>query len=692
MKSLLLSACALLGLAAFSFTTTMAADPPAKIRVLLTYGGHSFDEKPFYALWDSLPGIVYTKAKMPEAADMLKPGLEKDFDVIVMYDQVKVITPEQQKAFVALLNRGIGLIAMHHNIGAHDNWDEYRNIIGGKFLHGEVKIGDKTFGPSHWRDDQEMDITVADRQHPITAGIDNFHVCDEAYRDCYHDPDGKVLLTTNHPQNDPPIAWVKQYGKSRVFYLQLGHGPSAWQQPAYPKLLTNGIRWVAEKPTEPKASATKTIDIAPVWAGHYVGFSLLTHGERQFVAFYDADRRMTVGSRTLGSTEWHLVRLPLPTDERATQSERRPATSVVWDSHNFITMAIDSDDQIHLSGNMHVAPLLYFRTTRPLDIDSFRWEPNMVGQRENRCTYPHFLTGPQKELLFTYRDGGSGNGDQIFNRYDLKTQTWSRLLDQPLFAGNGKMNAYFCGPTQDRNGLFHVGWVWRNTPDCATNHDLSYAQSKDLIHWTTSNGKPLTLPITAETAEVIDPVPVGGGIINSNVQLGFDAKDRPIVSYHKFDAQGNTQLYNARLEDGGWRIYQTSDWAYRWEFHGGGSIVGEIGLSSVACRPDGTLTQSYHHAKYGSKTWQLDEATLKPISGAALVDAGPSLPPELRKPQSTFPKMQVRIAADLGCVGQADSRYFLRWETLPPNRDRPYTGELPQPSMLQLVELKANPG
>src|SRR5262245_11412001 len=35
----------------------------------------------------------------------------------------------------------------------------------------------------------------------------------------------------------------------------------------------------------------EALDVAPVWAAHPVGFGLLTHGGRQFVAFYDAERR-----------------------------------------------------------------------------------------------------------------------------------------------------------------------------------------------------------------------------------------------------------------------------------------------------------------------------------------------------------------------------------------------------------------
>ena len=41
----------------------------------------------------------------------------------------------------------------------------------------------------------------------------------------------------------------------------------------------------------PLAETTKTVrtlDIAPVWSGHPIGFALRTTGKRQLVAFYDA--------------------------------------------------------------------------------------------------------------------------------------------------------------------------------------------------------------------------------------------------------------------------------------------------------------------------------------------------------------------------------------------------------------------
>jgi hypothetical protein len=412
------------------------------------------------------------------------------------------------------------------------------------------------------------------------------------------------------------------------------------------------------------------LDIAPVWSGHPVGFALLTHGKQQLVAFYDADRRMTVGARSLDQRPWQLVRL---------------ASELGWDSHNYVTMAVDSTGQIHVSGNMHCHPLVYFRTERPGDITSFRQVPSMVGRNEKRCTYPRFLRGPQGELIFTYRDGRSGSGDQYCNVYSPETKTWRRLIESPLFSGGGKMNAYFVGPEQDGSGVFHICWVWRNTPDCATNHDLCYARSKDLVHWETSDGRRLALPITLATAEVIDPVPPGGGMINGNTRIGFDAQQRPVVSYHKFDAQGKTQLYSARREAAGWRMYQTSDWDYRWEFQGGGTVRSEIGFGPVTAGPDGSLTQTWRHVKHGSGNWQLDPQTLKPVGKAPPRSSG--LPKDFSRVESTWPAVEVRTAADLGTSSDPKTRYVLRWETLPSNRDRPRPGPLPPPTMLRLYQI-----
>jgi len=203
--------------------------------------------------------------------------------------------------------------------------------------------------------------------------------------------------------------------------------------------------------------------------------------------------------------------------------------------------------------------------------------------------------------------------------------------------------------------------------------------------WETITGERIALPITIDTKGIIvEPVPVKGGMINGNTRIGFDSNKRPVISYHKFDKDGMTQVYNARLENGRWKIYQTSDWNYRWYFQGGGCIHFEINVSGVILKKGGYLTQSYRHDKYGAGTWKLDENMLKPTGEA---EKKPAWPRELNKLESDFAGMQVKWSRDAGGDRDSNVQYLLRWETLGVNRDRPRE-KVPKPTMLRLYKLR----
>lgn len=419
------------------------------------------------------------------------------------------------------------------------------------------------------------------------------------------------------------------------------------------------------------ATVVEAVDVASVWSGHPVGFCLLTHPPHQYIAYYDDQRRLTVASRRLDGGEWLYTVLP---------------EEIGWDSHNYVTMAIDDEGLLHLAGNMHVSPLKYFRSAAPFDAASLTRVPSMIGSEEQRVTYPEFLRGVEGELIFTYRDGSSGSGNQIYNVYEPRARTWKRLLDTPLVDGEGAANAYFHGPLRGPDGYFHLCWIWRDTPDCATNHDLCYAKSKDLVHWETSGGAPYRLPITQATAEVVDPVPPGGGLLNGNAKIGFDPYGRPVIAYHKFDENGKTQLYNARLENGTWKRYPSSRWNYRWEFSGNGAIESEIRIQPIEIGSDGTITQTWWHIQYGSERWRLDPLSLAPAD--KLDPPPPKIPSSLRKVESAFAGMGVRFREDSGTAGAAGVRYLLRWETLGPNRDRPREKPWPQPSTLRVYRIR----
>ncbi|MCK5441711.1 MAG: BNR repeat-containing protein [Maribacter sp.] len=428
-------------------------------------------------------------------------------------------------------------------------------------------------------------------------------------------------------------------------------------------------------------SIAQIIKIDSVWAGHPVGFSLLTKGKRQYIAYYNTNRNMVVGQRNLTEDSFSLHTLP------ATFRETSGGTSTVlgWDSHNYVTLGVDKDDFIHLSGNMHGHPITYFRSKKQRDISTLEQITEMVGTKEKRVTYPHFMISKEGELIYHYRDGGSGNGNEIYNKYSSIKNEWSRLLETPLTDGQGLMNAYQSQPKVMADGWYHVYWVWRDTPDCATNHDLSYMKSPDLKHWFNAFGDPIKLPVTLDKKSIIvDPIPVRGGIINLAAKLCLDEDNNPLFAYHKYDPDGNIQFYVSQISEGEWVSNQVTNWDYRWDFSGNGSINVEVKVNGFSRRSDGNFEIDYWHLKYGTGTILLDDK-MKPIGEVLKAD---SFIKQLEI-EGDFPGLSIKSTNDMGKVDEVGMRYLLKWETLNANRDRPRPKPWPKPSGLYLYKLKS---
>jgi len=107
------------------------------------------------------------------------------------------------------------------------------------------KGGDPRETPSGYQHDVEQKIQV--QQHPVTNGVADFEIHDEIYWGYRVGKDVTPLLTTSHPKSSNPIAWARTEQQSRVVYLQLGHGPSAFAHPSYRRLVGNAIRFAARR-------------------------------------------------------------------------------------------------------------------------------------------------------------------------------------------------------------------------------------------------------------------------------------------------------------------------------------------------------------------------------------------------------------------------------------------------------------
>jgi len=216
-----------------------------KIKAVVVTGGHGFEKEPFFAVFDGCDDVEYTEARQQNHSEIFEDVSGWDYDVIVLYNMTQEISPKRRDNFVKLLDRGVGLVALHHCIGAFQGWGEYRKIIGGKYYLKEMTEEGVVHSKSTYKHDLDITVHVESPRHPITRDMKDFAIHDEAYKKSAFEKDNLVLLTTNHPASDKPLCWVRRYGKAKVCYLQLGHGPEAYANKNYRRLVSRAIRWCA---------------------------------------------------------------------------------------------------------------------------------------------------------------------------------------------------------------------------------------------------------------------------------------------------------------------------------------------------------------------------------------------------------------------------------------------------------------
>lgn len=255
------------------------------------------------------------------------------------------------------------------------------------------------------------------------------------------------------------------------------------------------------------------------WAGSSVNVlagvrqALFSDGTHQYAGYYNAEGNLVLAKRRLGDSTWQ-------------KNITRYVGNVV-DAHNHISLVVDGAGYLHVSWDHHNTPLKYARSQQPggLELGAAR---TMLGKDEQVVTYPQFYRLPSGDILFQYRDGGSGNGRLVVNHYQTTQQKWQRLHNS-LIDGEGKRSAYW-DMALDTQGILHLAWNWRETPDVASNHDLAYARSHDGGKtWTQLNGTAYQLPITQASADYALRIPQNSNLMNPP-SVATDNLGRPFIT------------------------------------------------------------------------------------------------------------------------------------------------------------------
>jgi len=297
------------------------------------------------------------------------------------------------------------------------------------------------------------------------------------------------------------------------------------------------------------------------WAGNSINAvifrknSVVIANGIQYTAWYDSSGTVLLAKRPFDSENWESIRTPLKGN--------------IFDAHCSISIMIDGEGYLHIVWNQHDNSLHYCRSLSP-DSLIFSNEIPMTGMQENSVSYPEFYKLPGGDLIFMYRDGSSGNGSLILNRYYVSARQWQRIQTN-LIDGEDERNAYWQACV-DNEGTIHLSWVWRETWDVSTNHDLCYAKSADGGNtWQKSNGDSYSLPITAATAEIIYNIPQKSELINQT-SMTVDSRERPyIAGYWRLN---NSEIPQYRLvfqRNSKWRMVQISQKRIPFSLSGGGT-------------------------------------------------------------------------------------------------------------------------
>jgi type 1 glutamine amidotransferase len=225
----------------------------------------------------------------PTDADLARESFKKHGTDKTAVEQVL------RKSFLDYVTNGGGVVSIHFAIAANAHWPEFKELLGGRF----------TGHP--WN--EEIGVTVEEPAHPLVAafGGKNFRIADEIYE--YGVPYDRsrlrVLLSLdpawsnmgvkwiNRKDNDFALAWVKAYGKGRVFNTSFGHRTELFWHPPLLQFYLDAVQFATGDlgaPSAPRADYPMRQVPGTEPAPGMPGFARLFNGRD--LAGWDGDPRI----------------------------------------------------------------------------------------------------------------------------------------------------------------------------------------------------------------------------------------------------------------------------------------------------------------------------------------------------------------------------------------------------------------
>jgi type 1 glutamine amidotransferase len=183
--------------------------------------------------------------ELATSLDALEADRLRDVQLIVVHWTMGELGDNEARALADAVERGAGLAGVHGGLcDAFREQTWYQLLTGGQFVEHALNEDESplTYG-----------VQIVDRDHPITAGLEDFEVTSAEQYYLHVDPANHVLATTrfdpapwpsaaNGPV-DMPLAWTRRWGAGRIFYCSVGHVPAELEAEPIATLCRRGFAW-----------------------------------------------------------------------------------------------------------------------------------------------------------------------------------------------------------------------------------------------------------------------------------------------------------------------------------------------------------------------------------------------------------------------------------------------------------------
>jgi len=205
-----------------------------------------------------------------------------EYDAVLLNSttHLKFPDPKQREALLDFINNGKGIVGIHAASDSFYDWPEGAAMIGGQFsghpwtaggtwafrLDDPKHVLNKAFGgKGFWHQDEiyqyKPDTFVGPEKIRILVSLD---MGKKIVSDKISDP--KLAVSHNKAfgsgERDVPVSWLREYGKGRLFYTNLGHNIQTYWAPNVLHHYLDGLQYAfgdLEADATPTAKAAKTV-------------------------------------------------------------------------------------------------------------------------------------------------------------------------------------------------------------------------------------------------------------------------------------------------------------------------------------------------------------------------------------------------------------------------------------------------